>query len=158
MIPDQITINGVPFKVEQIEDLTLEGKPHFGVYDPRNFRIQVDAALPSERQRVTLLHEVLHAVADDRNLELGEHTVDQLAKGLYAVLASNPGLVSGTAKNVRKRQSGAKLSDSEVCQMRRLANDGASSISLGKQFGVSQSAAYAVIRGWTYKTAGCERA
>lgn len=88
MIPDEVTVNGVPFLIEEVNGLDQDG-----LFDRRNCVIQIDSEMPPQRKRVRLLHEVLRAVADDRNLHLEKNELDQLAKGLVGVLDDNPGLL-----------------------------------------------------------------
>jgi hypothetical protein len=38
----------------------------------------------------TFLHEAVHAIDNDRRLDLSEHQVDQIAAGMLAVMVDNP--------------------------------------------------------------------
>jgi hypothetical protein len=40
----------------------------------------------------TIIHEIVHAVGNDRHLDLSEHEVDQLGAGLHAAIVDNPKL------------------------------------------------------------------
>lgn len=67
--------------------------PYYGYFMPRAQTIQIWDELTPSRRFVTLLHETIHAIEDDRQLDLPEETVDALARGLAAVLIDN-GLVT----------------------------------------------------------------
>lgn len=63
-----------------------------GDYDPVTNEIRVDATLPPDQQAEVLLHELLHALWDDRDLEdkaSEEAAVTALAKGLCAMFVVN---------------------------------------------------------------------
>ncbi len=93
-------IGGVPYKVEYVDG--WHRVSHYDEQEPglrgevayRKFSIRVDSELPPERQRRTLVHEMLHAVveaygirelrdAENRHLEI---PIDQLATGLCEAL------------------------------------------------------------------------
>lgn len=88
-IPGKIRVGVIPYDVDLNNTVELDGVPHFGKIDFRNHTISIWSGLPPQRQFVTLLHEALHAIEADRNLELEEHEVDALAKGLSAFLVDN---------------------------------------------------------------------
>lgn len=154
MIPNQIMINNVPFKVQEVENLTLNDEPHFGVYDPRNFEILINSQLPSERKHATLLHEVIHAISDDRNLQLSENDVDQLAKGLFATLVANPEILPETSDLKRIR---TRITDEKVCGIRKLAAEGHLQNFIAKKFNCSQSSVSNIVTGARYSDVVCDK-
>jgi Zn-dependent peptidase ImmA (M78 family) len=60
-----------------------------GEYDPASGVIRVRAGLVAERRLQVLLHEVVHAVADDRLIDLSEDETEALALGLAALIVDN---------------------------------------------------------------------
>lgn len=49
--------------------------------------VRINAALPTEVQRLTLLHELLHAISDLYGLELRESQVRAIEQGLGQVMS-----------------------------------------------------------------------
>ncbi len=85
------------------EETDVHKHPAYGVYDERDQTISIDAHLPFERQRETLLHECLHAMLSVGQLDslltqesvgLDEHVVGALAPILLSFLRDNPRAVA----------------------------------------------------------------
>lgn len=55
--------------------------------------IYVEEGQPIEQEQDTLLHEILHGVERQMDLELEESAIRRLATGLLAVMKDNPSLV-----------------------------------------------------------------
>jgi hypothetical protein len=70
------------------------GKPleedDLGEFDPALQKIIVRKGQPLETEQDTLLHEVIHAIDSELNLNLSEKQVRGSATGLLAVLKDNP--------------------------------------------------------------------
>lgn len=88
----------VPFK-----QLRIIGKRHrvlweqpledrFGDCDQNKCVIRLAAGMAHDVKRETTLHEVIHAIAMQMNLDVPEEHVRQLSIGLYAVMHDNPKL------------------------------------------------------------------
>jgi len=86
------------------------GHPAYGVYDERTQIITLDAHLPFERRRETLVHENLHAmfaigrlndVLGQEAIGLDEHIVGVLSPILLCWLRENPRLVAYLAETRR---------------------------------------------------------
>lgn len=74
------------------QDVVVEfvamGDGEFGVFNAfPSPRISVNASLPIEVQRLTLLHEVLHAISDMYGLGLSESQVRAIEQGLGQVMS-----------------------------------------------------------------------
>lgn len=101
IVSQVVSVEEVP-DLHQEPDDGHEAHPHraFGVYEAGVQAIWLDKGLTFERQRVTFLHETLHAILDVGSLEalidrsagigLGEHVVTALAPLLLAWLRDNP--------------------------------------------------------------------
>ena len=61
-------------------------RTHLGSFDPRSFVITVSGDLPPAQQRVTLLHEAVHLLADVFGLDLDERTVEVAGVALADLL------------------------------------------------------------------------
>lgn len=62
-------------------------------YDPGG-KIYVVPEYSTQRQRVTLLHEIVHAIALKHGLNLKELEVESLASALYDLINQNPELIA----------------------------------------------------------------
>lgn len=97
--PKRIKTNGTTVAVDSDVKL-LNAADADGHYDPSGERICVNPELPPARQRVVLLHEVLHVAwfygglsNFFENTKQEEAIVDVLAKQLVPLLRENPRLV-----------------------------------------------------------------
>lgn len=61
-LPEMVTVLGVPYRVELVPELQVDGDPCHGVTIGLNHRMRVEAGLDTSRQWSTLLHEYIHAV------------------------------------------------------------------------------------------------
>lgn len=60
--------------------------------------IQVNKHMPPHAQGSTLVHELIHMIADMHSVELTEHQVDSLALGVFSFIRENPKLVAKLTK------------------------------------------------------------
>lgn len=93
--PRKVDVGPFRYSVHFVPELTSER----GFVSTSMRRIVVDGSLPQDSQAETLLHEVIHAAIDQTNLrgkddEEEERLVAALSPQLFAILRSNPSLVS----------------------------------------------------------------
>lgn len=93
MKPSSVRIIGKTYKV-----LYASGKPldddNLGELDHDKQRIHVRTGQPLEQEQDTLLHEVVHGIDHEMNLNMSEKQVRGLATGMLAVLKDNPRLLT----------------------------------------------------------------
>jgi hypothetical protein len=70
-----------------------DGQGLLGQANHSNFRIILSKGYSRNRNYQTLWHEIIHAIARERNLELPEEVVGQISNGLVMVLHDNPQLI-----------------------------------------------------------------
>lgn len=63
--------------------------------------IQISKHMPPHAQGSTLIHEIIHMIADMHSIELSEHQVDSLALGLFSFIRENPKLLTKLTKGER---------------------------------------------------------
>jgi hypothetical protein len=80
------------YRVESIENLDDGAKLLYGRVFYDDGVIKVCNKYSIDQQRVTLLHEVIHAVDELHGIDLDEEQVVKLGKGLYQVLKDNPNI------------------------------------------------------------------
>ena len=85
MLPGSVRVAGLDLPV-----LLIEGLDGFGEYDGDRRAIRIRADLSSTVAASTLLHEVLHAVADAHGIRLGEQAVRAIEAGLVGALRADP--------------------------------------------------------------------
>ena len=93
--PVRVRVLGKNFEVG-VEDGGELGAASHGHINNKDLKITLDSTWHLDQQRVTFLHELIHAVeliADDE-LEMSEAQVAVLANGLFAVLRENPQAVA----------------------------------------------------------------
>lgn len=91
--PDSIRILGMtyPITTETNTDFTGTANGHIDG-DAQTIRIAND--LGPDKERETLLHEIIHGTSFAMCSDLTEHQVRSMANGLYAVLRDNPTLIN----------------------------------------------------------------
>jgi len=94
-IPGVVRIGSCYYDVEFTNDtLTVDGREVMGVIEYYNHVIRIKMGMGDiQQQEQTLLHELVHGIARDRSLDLGENEemiVDEISKGLHQVILDNP--------------------------------------------------------------------
>lgn len=91
-LPETIRIGGVDYSVVITDSLNDGMKVLCGQVDYQKSTIRIHSSDEHQFQCVTVLHEVLHAIAQQRGFELGkneEKIIDGFAYGIYQVLQDN---------------------------------------------------------------------
>ncbi len=84
-VPGWVRVAGLDVPV-----VLVDGLDGFGEYDGDRRLIRLRAGMSSAVTASTLLHEVLHAVADAHGIRLGEQAVRAIESGLVAALRADP--------------------------------------------------------------------
>jgi hypothetical protein len=91
-IPRRVTIEGTTWDVKRKRNLLDdESKPVFGLCDYNANTLWIDSSQSLEAQQQTFIHEVLHALIEEKELELidDEKLVRLLEGPLFRFLMSN---------------------------------------------------------------------
>lgn len=92
--PASIKVGGHHYAVEYeplIYD-TDEQQEYLGRASYQEAKLQIKTGRAPSQMAETFLHEVVHAISNDRRLEMSEHQVDQMAAGFLALMIDNPKL------------------------------------------------------------------
>jgi hypothetical protein len=76
----------------------------YGVWDPNEMTITINSECGEVQERVTVLHELVHAVDDFLDLEMSHQEVYVLSQVLYQIIIDNPKFVDYLL-NVPQRNS-----------------------------------------------------
>ena len=76
---------------EGAEDVSPAG--YMGRCNLKESRISISNSMPKDLQGSTLVHEVIHYIADLNSIELTEQSVDGLALGVFSFIHDNPELI-----------------------------------------------------------------
>lgn len=102
-LPRQLRVLGQRVPVARITNLMHEGEQDehehraYGVFDPEGPMVFLDEGMGSERTKVTLVHEWLHAMLNTSKLdtvETEEELVGRLAPVLLEGIRSNRGVIT----------------------------------------------------------------
>jgi len=91
-IPKTVRIGGVEYSVEFINNLNDGVRVLNGQVEYAQSKIRIKSDDEYQHQCVTLVHEILHAIAAQRCMELGdneEKIIDGFAYGVYQILQDN---------------------------------------------------------------------
>ena len=89
---ENVKIGALTYKIVRTEEpIILDYKLCSGMIDKDNLTILIDSKLDEQVQEEVLLHEILHGLVMDRNLQLEneELVVDELGKGLHQLIVNN---------------------------------------------------------------------
>ena len=91
-IPKNVKIGGIPYEVKIVDCVCDMNKYTSGriIYDSQEIKVQ--KGMGKEFTEMVLLHEILHGIFEDKNIENDEKLVDSIAKGLHQVITDNPEL------------------------------------------------------------------
>lgn len=96
-IPDSVRISGAEYRVETVENLRDSSRLLCGSVRFSECKIYLSATdcQSHEFRCIVLWHEILHAIIEDRDLELDseveEKLCEALSRGIYQVLQDNGG-------------------------------------------------------------------
>lgn len=97
MLDMKLKIGTIIYNLHEVpaEVLDPKGKGFLGniCFSKSEIRILNTMAEPCKMQ--TVWHEIFHAIAGQRNMDIGEGTLDALAFGVCQVLMDNPRLTGG---------------------------------------------------------------
>ena len=91
-IPNKIRINGIDFSIERVKDLNDNGKLLSANICYHECKINLCKKSDPQFLRVSLWHEILHAIAESAKLDLGkdeEKIIDTIAYGINQVIQDN---------------------------------------------------------------------
>jgi DMSO/TMAO reductase YedYZ molybdopterin-dependent catalytic subunit len=91
-LPEKVRVCGVDYAVKQVKHPMLDGMEKVGVCDWHIAEIEIKQELDEQVKMSTLLHELVHLIAEMNEQELDEELVCILSTGLYQIMADNPGL------------------------------------------------------------------
>lgn len=114
-IPNKIRINGIDFSIERVKDLNDNGTPLSANICYHKCKINLCKKSDPQYSRVSLWHEVLHAIVESVKLDLGkdeEKIIDTLAYGINQVIQDNKESLFSLAENEVKE----KLAVTKECQ------------------------------------------
>jgi hypothetical protein len=79
-----VNILGIEYRIEEVESVS-KTESLLGSIDFLNQVIRIDVSLSNEKKEETLLHEILHGIAEATGLEetLNEQVVQILSRTLY---------------------------------------------------------------------------
>lgn len=93
IIPKNVKVGNFIYDVQITEEpILLDFQVCSGLCDSHNQIIKIDANLTQQNKERVFLHELLHCMAIDKELEFGEeteHVIDSLAKSLHGILVDN---------------------------------------------------------------------
>lgn len=94
LLPKSIVVGPREYEVNYIEDLRDGSQKLNGhiLYDKAEIRIDRDLA--DQAKRITIMHEVVHGMADAVGVDLKEKEVELLANILVATLSVSPQLLA----------------------------------------------------------------
>lgn len=95
-MPSTIRLMGVDIPITMSTESSLipevGGEEVYGFWDSNNMEITVSNVCGHTQERVTVLHELVHAIDDFLFLDLSHQAVYAFSQALFQVLRDNPGL------------------------------------------------------------------
>ena len=91
--PSAVRIIGKTYGISYVNGKPLDDDD-LGEFDPFKQRISVRESQPLEQEQDTVLHEVIHAISHEADINLQEKQVRPLATILLGILKDNERLVS----------------------------------------------------------------
>lgn len=92
-IPSEVRVGSTDYEVKLTkENLVCDGKECVGTIDYNFHIIKIQEGVQDKQaQEITFLHELLHGIINDRNLEIEneELVVEEISRGLHQVIRDN---------------------------------------------------------------------
>ena len=92
MRPAKVKVLGQTFTVSYVNGEPLD-EDDLGECSVDKLTISVRDGLPVEKERLVVVHELVHAIEDVLGLKLREKQVEGLETGIYALIRDNPSLL-----------------------------------------------------------------
>jgi len=88
---DKIKIGPLEWNIVQVplDGKELNHSEYLGSYTQAELTIRIASDMPDSVREVTIWHEIIHILANQRNITLEESQVDALAFGLIEFLIDN---------------------------------------------------------------------
>ena len=89
---EKVKVGGIIYEIEKKESVEVnQDKNHYGVCNFKDATIEISTTVNEQRQKQTLIHEIMHAVFDEAGIELEneETIVNQISLVWYQVLKDN---------------------------------------------------------------------
>lgn len=91
VIPNDVKIGPMLYEIVETDDFYHEGKKLYGYVNVSRGTLTLEASLCSQAKRITLWHEIVHAILV--NAGMGDHEeslVEALSAGIVSMLDDNP--------------------------------------------------------------------
>ena len=105
--PKRIKAAGTTFRVEYHEKIMSAEPDSIELSGDCQFsqqRIRISLAQGEDKQKSTLLHETVHAIADELNYNWDEDTVLQAERIVWLLIRDNPGLVKYVKERTKEKE------------------------------------------------------
>ena len=89
----KIKINSKTYNIEQFKECDWSSTP-MGLCQPDQSKIFCDPKQELQQQADTIIHECIHVISDNFNLELDERQTRALAVSLYGIIVDNPNFIN----------------------------------------------------------------
>jgi len=90
-IPERVRIGYREYDVNcRPGPVVVDNSVCYGSIEYEKGVININGNYPEDQKECTFLHECLHGIETDRDLNLSEKVVETLAKGLYCFIRDNP--------------------------------------------------------------------
>jgi len=89
LIPNVVTVCGIDYEIIVQPFIAHNNETAYGMCHEETCTIEVREGMPLQRLKEVLLHEVLHAVSNETNIDLNENQVHNLAIQILDVLRRN---------------------------------------------------------------------
>ena len=99
----KVRIGGTFYELEFKDGLYVGDKKVSGYINYSDGQIRVDSNLPHVSLEETIVHEIIHGIETEYELDLEERDVKCLARGFINVMIDNEGLMAQILKDVRKK-------------------------------------------------------
>lgn len=87
-ILDKVKIGGLIYDVKVVDELYKDGQELLGWIQPDKLSIRLEKA-PRQIMEQVFIHEIIHGIDNEYNIDLSESQVDRIANGIYALIQDN---------------------------------------------------------------------
>lgn len=88
-IPKEVNICGQTFKIIYKKNLQQDGQDLLGLCDVNSCAIYLKTGLTEQKKKEVFLHECIHAIAENLNLNLNENKVNLLGIHILSLITNN---------------------------------------------------------------------
>lgn len=88
-LPDEVKVRNETYRILKAKGVLLDDPECVGYCDPEHRVIAINVEQTEKQQLRTFIHEILHALSDEFNIDIKHKSIYKLEKAIYRFIKDN---------------------------------------------------------------------